>query len=401
MGRRNWSVVVASLLVAAVLLALVVWQFVSVSMRPIEIAIIVPFSGRLGPEINNSIELALSESPLQDRITLIRYDTWDEGSDNAAQRNIDHTETVINRPSVVAVIGGTSSRHVQTTLPLLNEASMVLISSFATSPRLTKPGFFVGEPGMYYPTGERNFFRTVYTDEQQGAIAAQWMAQQAVSNVIVIAGRDASYSQGLADLFLTNAEIYGLNIQAELWLEPSERPTADDIGGIVAAVNNMNPDAVYFPMVSASGQDAIVVAILQELPDLMIMGADGMTFDNFEAAEEDFTILNGLFATALSVDPIDLESAAGFVDAYQQAYDALPPGYAMTTYDAMLALLQAIENTPSPVTRAGVLASMQSLGNVDGALGRWSFDQNGDINLLAISIVQFDNGEWSTVDTIR
>jgi hypothetical protein len=38
---------------------------------------------------------------------------------------------------------------------------------------LTKPGFAQGEPGIFYPTSKRAFFRLVPTDEKPGPAATK------------------------------------------------------------------------------------------------------------------------------------------------------------------------------------------------------------------------------------
>ena len=54
-------------------------------------------------------------------------------------------------------------------VPILNQdpkGPMVMVSNANTNPGLTK-AWDPGEPGKYYPTGKRNYYRVVTTDDKK------------------------------------------------------------------------------------------------------------------------------------------------------------------------------------------------------------------------------------------
>ena len=78
-----------------------------------------------------------------------------------------------NSKSVIGVLGTFNSGCAKIEVPVLNRASLAMVSPANTNPGLTKK-WDVGEPNKYYPTGTRNYARVVATDDIQGPADALW-----------------------------------------------------------------------------------------------------------------------------------------------------------------------------------------------------------------------------------
>jgi len=364
------------------------------------IAVVMPLGIEIGQQIFNATELAVNQSSLANQVELVAFDTLVEGMEQVGPINIQYTEEIIADPSFIAVIGASASTHAQTTIPMLNQASVPLISPLATAPHLTKPGYRPGAPGIHYPTGERNFFRTIPSDETQGLIAARWLSDEGHTRAFLIVIEGDPYSEGLAGIFEANALEQGIEIVGRYdYLQAALNDQPDLLTSITEAAAEANPDVVYFPLVSQLGNSAVLFALEDALPEVRVMGGDGLTYEPL--AEGDLSLLDNLYATTMPAEPTELDSAASFVAAYEDAYDHTPPAFAMTSYDATLAVLAALEQTGPNPSRPAFLAALQSLGPVDGAQGTWQFTETGDIDTLAIRVVRFDNGDWITVDVFR
>ena len=102
-------------------------------------------------------------------------------------------------------------------VPVLNQdpkGPMLMISNANTNPGLTKP-WNPGEPEKYYPTGKRNYFRVVTTDDYQGSAAAQFAKEKlGVKKVYVLNDRQ-TYGQGVATAFTTEAKKIGLTVLSD------------------------------------------------------------------------------------------------------------------------------------------------------------------------------------------
>ncbi len=71
-------------------------------------------------------------------------------------------------------------------LETANELRLAVVSPSATWPGLTKSGYGVGEPGLYYPNGERMFFRVVPSDDIQGRVAAEWLSDKNHTSICIV-----------------------------------------------------------------------------------------------------------------------------------------------------------------------------------------------------------------------
>ena len=105
-------------------------------------------------------------------------------------------------PSVIAVIGPFFSECASIEIPIANRATqgpLAMIAPAATAVGLTHagPGAGSGEPGRYYPTGQRNFARVIPADNVQGAADAM-LAQTLGANRLFVLDDHSLYGSGVA-----------------------------------------------------------------------------------------------------------------------------------------------------------------------------------------------------------
>src|SRR5262249_5692865 len=123
-----------------------------------------------------------------------------------------NAEKAIRDPDVMGYIGTYNSGASKISMPILNNASLVMVSPANTYPGLTKPGLGEPqEPKVYQPTGKLNFFRVVPADDIQGAFGAEWAKELGAKKVFVLHDREV-YGQGIATFFKSNAEKLGLTV---------------------------------------------------------------------------------------------------------------------------------------------------------------------------------------------
>src|SRR3989442_15578504 len=113
-------------------------------------------------EIVNSIQMAIADTKINN--VTVQFEALDDataakGSWDAAQE-AENARKAINDKSVVAYIGTYNSGAAKVSIPLLNQAGLVMVSPANTYPGLTKgpeKGAEADEPGKYYPNGKRNY----------------------------------------------------------------------------------------------------------------------------------------------------------------------------------------------------------------------------------------------------
>ena len=84
---------------------------------------------------------------------------------------------------------------------------------------------------------------------------------------------------------------------------------------------------------------------------------------------------------------------AEFVKKYRDKYKAEPQAYAVYGYVAAKVALDAISKVASR-DRAAVRDAIQATAQVDGALGTWKFDKNGDTTMTVMSGNVVENGKF-------
>jgi branched-chain amino acid transport system substrate-binding protein len=134
------------------------------------------------------------------------------------------------------------------------------------------------------------------------------------------------------------------------------------------------------------------------------MGPDGIETQSFiDAAGAD--VAEGSYATiaGLPQDKLGPKGQAYYTN-YKAKYGLDAESYGIFGYDAASVALAAL-NSACKKDRAAVLSAVFATKNFDGALGKWSFDANGDTTLADVQgfIVKsgkfeinniYSNGKW-------
>ena len=111
--------------------------------------------------------------------------------------------------------------------------------------------------------------------------------------------------------------------------------------------------------------------------------------------------LNGrAYITFGGVPPTMLKGkGAEFYASYKKEYNAEPEAYAVYGYEAGKVALHGIA-TAGKKDRDAIRAAIVSIKNFDGALGNWSFDENGDTSLTTMSGNTVKDGKFEFVKVL-
>lgn len=356
---------------------------------------------------NNAIKLLLKQMGGKAGKFNIKFREYDDST--AAKGSWDDAQCAKNAQAHVAkrdelgVIGTYNSGCAKIIVPILNQdpsGPMVMVSNANTNPGLTK-AWEAGEPTKYYPTGLRNYWRVVTTDDNQGAAAAQFAKSLGVKNVYVLNDRQ-TYGQGVAQSFTTNAKKLGLNVLSQGPAGEGWDDKAPNYEALFTKIAALNPDMVYIGGIFDLNGGQLVKDKVKYLGDntkVKLMTPDGFTgYPDFLALEE----AQGAYLsfTGLSIDQFPKGGAAeAFGKSYLKEYKA-PPTSSFSVYGAAAAqvLLDAISRSNG--TRKDVFAKMKTVDipakkSVVGV--RLKFDDAGDILSKAITILTVKNNEETFV----
>ncbi|HZG68290.1 MAG TPA: branched-chain amino acid ABC transporter substrate-binding protein, partial [Herpetosiphonaceae bacterium] len=295
----------------------------------------------------NSIKMRLEEANYQvcDGKYTIQYEDKDDATAAAGQwdpaAETANAQAAVADPDVMVYIGTFNSGAAKLSMPILNQANLVMISPANTYTGLTKPGLGEpGEPEKYFPTGNRNYTRVVTADDVQGAAAAQWANDQGLKSVFILDDQEV-YGVGVADVFEKKAKELGMEVVDRQGIDGS----ASDFRALATTINSKAPDLVYFGGIVDNNAGQLLKDIRSVGYQGAFMGPDGINVESMitgagtESAE-------GMYSTQAGT-PNDQLPAAGkdFLTNYEAKYGAAPESYGIYGYDAAGVALEALNAT--------------------------------------------------------
>ncbi len=322
------------------------------------------------------------------------YEAWDDASaalgkwDPAVET--ENANKAAADPTIVAYLGTFNSGAAKLSIPILNQAGpLAMISPANTYPGLTHAAEGLtepNEPDVYYPTGTRNYARVAATDDLQGSVIANLLVDLGVQTLYILDDQEV-YGKGVADSVNQEAAARGITVIAQEGYDPK----AADYKSLMTKISTSNaggpPDAIFLGAVVDNNAAQMVkdkVAIMGDNETVKFVGPDGLytaaLIEGAGAAAE------GVYATTPGLALKDLgEKGKQFLADYAAKFGETKEPYAIMGYDAMGAALKAIEDVCAaggdPTDRAAVTKAVFAIKDFDGALGTWSFNENGDISL--------------------
>jgi branched-chain amino acid transport system substrate-binding protein len=284
-------------------------------------------------------------------------------------------------PDVMAYIGTFNSGAAKIAMPILNRAGLLMISPANTAVELTNPDFAdPRELAGLRPTGKINFCRVVPGDDQQARFAAEWTKELGFRRVVVLDDNEV-YGKGVATLYAENCEKLGI----EVAYRDSIDVKSQEFRSLMTRIKSYEPELIYFGGTTQSKGGQLAKDMVEAGLTCKMMVPDGCYEEAFiESAGA--RLNNRVYVTFGGLPPSE-QTGAGlrFVERYRQQYGVEPDVYSVYGYEAAGAVLEAIRRVGKK-DRAGILEACLGIKDFSrGALGTWSFDENGDITNAQMS----------------
>ncbi len=390
--------------------ALLLASCVGDSDRTVKIALSIPATHEvMGPHFRNSAELALSEANYRAGnvdVELLVLDNSDANTPYSVDKEIEMAQAAVADPDVVAYIGPPTSGQAKQSIPILNRASITQIGIAATWAGLTQPGYGPSEPGIYYPTGQRTFFRIFSTTDSRVLAGAEHAIHEHNMQTTYIVDDGTAYGSGIAGIWELAMQDLGIGVVGKETIDLApDTASAAEIDALAERIAHANPDVAYLGVTLSLGQGTdLLVAIREKNPNIMIMGTEGLIdLVSIAASQEiDPALIEGTIMVVGTVAPtqIDTDQARNYLANYEATYgQTVSHPFAMTVYEATKVLLYAIEHAEQP-TREGVLEAMHNLDVFSGCFGDWSFTPEGDLDYTMAQISEMKNGQWEVTEVI-
>ena len=359
---------------------------------------------------NNAIKLLLKQAGNKAGEFSVGFREYDNST--AAKGSWDDAQCAKNAQAhvaakdEVAVMGTYNSGCAKIIVPVLNqdpEGPMVMISNANTNPGLTK-AWDAGEPEKYYPTGARNYYRVVTTDDNQGNAAAEFAQSIGVKRVYVLNDRQ-TYGIGVARSFTSAAKALGLTVLSDGDAGVGWDDKAPNYEALFTKIKATKPDMVYVGGIFDLNGGQLVKDKVKYLGDntkVKFMMPDGFTgYPDFLALPEAAGAY--LSFTGLSIDQFPKGGAAEKFQADYLAEYGEAPTSSFSVYGAAAAQVLLAAIAKSDGTRKGVFEAMKGIvvpasESVVGTELR--FDENGDIVSRDITILNVTDGKETFVKKI-
>lgn len=333
--------------------------------------------------IVNGIKMAFEEVNYEVDGFKIEYLDWDDATAAAgnwtAEAEAANADAAAKDPDVMVYIGTYNSGAAKVSMPTLNIAELLMVSPANTAPGLTKPGLGdFGEPDIYRPTGKVNFTRVVPADDMQGARAADWAKELGAKRVYILDDTEV-YGRGIAQVFHRRAEEIGLEVLGHESIDVK----ANEFKSLLTSIKALGPDLLYFGGTTQSKGGQIAKEMVDVGLDIMFMGPDGCYESSFIVAAGADNLIGRAYVTFGGLPP---EQTPKFTEDYKKRWntDKAPEGYAVYGYECARVAIEAIKKAGKK-DRAAIVEAALALDDFKGALGKGSFDENGDIRLDVIS----------------
>src|SRR5881409_1538682 len=249
------------------------------------------------------------------------------------------------------------------------------------------------EAEIYRPGGLVNYFRPIPADDIQGAVAAKWAKHLGVKKVYILNDQEL-YGKGIADVFEATAKKIGLPVVANEgidWKQPDQKP-------VLTKVRASGADLVYLGGVIETGAQ-VVIRQMKEVglvsPRTRFLGPDGLLEEELlKGATCDAALSTDMRITFAGL-PFEKMRGVGAktYEAYKAKFGKEPTSYALYAVEGTRVILDAIRRTAPQLEHAkdvtekreAVRKAIASTKHFDGINGKWSFDENGDVDYDTMS----------------
>lgn len=273
---------------------------------------------------------------------------------------------------VDVVVGPICSGPTTASLPLFQNANIVVVSPTATTPALTEEG--------KYPL----FMRTVAKDNAQARLTSDFLLNKMNVKKVAYLHDNGDYGKGFVDYNRQALEKGG----AETVLFEAVTPDAVDFSAVARKLRRVKPDVIVF-----GGYQPVASKLIQQMRrdrlTTPFIGPDGVKDETFLKMTGPDS--EGVYASY----PKDTSSLPAYQRAREQhlaAYKTEPGFGYYNAYAAAQALLAALAKAETADPK--VLEPILRENVVETPIGNINFNSQGDAAGMALSIYQVKDGKF-------
>lgn len=280
---------------------------------------------------------------------------------------------IVDQEDVDAVIGHFCSSSTIPASKVYEDADVIMITPASTNPIVTDRGL-------------ANVFRTCGRDDQQGVVAAEFLANKLKAKKIAVIHDKDTYGKGIADAMMSHIKTLGTEIVLYEGLTRGEK----DFNALVTKIKQVKADAVYFGGLHTEA-GPLVRQLREQGSDMPFVSGDGIVSEDFLVAAGGPKMVKNVYMT-FGDDPRDYPEGKKVVDSFRQT-GFEPEGYTLYAYATLQIISQAI--AANDTTNGTKLSSWLKSHPVKTVMGEKAWDQKGDLKESDYVIYYWDqNGKY-------
>lgn len=298
-----------------------------------------------------------------EKIVLVQGDDACEPKQAVAVAN-----RLVDEAKVSAVVGHFCSSSTMPASEVYDEAGILTITPGSTNPQITERGM-------------KDIFRMCGRDDQQGAIAANYMLDVLKAKKIAVIHDKDTYGQGLADA--TRAALAKRGTKEVLYegLSRGEK----DFNATVTKIGALKPDVVYFGGCHPEA-GPLVRQMREQGVQAKFFSGDCIVTEELVTAAGGPQFTNGVLMT-FGQDPRTLPDGKAVIEKFR-ASGFEPEGYTLYAY----ASIQAIAAARNAVGTDNAKASdWLKSHDVETVMGKKARDGKGDLKVSDYVVYQWDD----------
>ena len=238
-----------------------------------------------------------------------------------------------------------------------------------------------------------NVFQVCFTDPNQGAASAEYIAEHKLGTKIAVIYNNADvYSTGIRDTFVEKAPSLGLEIVSE----ETFTDETTDFTVQVGKAQEAGAEIVFLPMYYTPASLILKTAADKNYKPIFF-GVDGM--DGILSVEGfDTSLAEGVMLLTPFVATSEDEKVVNFVKLYQDKFNETPIQFAADAYDGIYILVAAAEKAgitseTTPEEACDLLIAAMKEIQVDGITGSMTWDESGAVTKTPMAAT-IENGVY-------
>lgn len=308
-----------------------------------------------GEAITNGFNLALDEINEKGDV---KIELVIEDSAGKQEQALTVAQKLMSDDEIVALLGPTLSTEMNVVAPEADLNGIPIMGTSTTAAGIPQIGEYVFRNSL---------------PESLAIPAALEKAVEAndAKTVAILYGNDDLFTKSGFDTMKEEAENMGLDI---LTIETFQKGQSD-YNALLTKIKDLNPDLI---LASALYNEGAVIMDQARKMGIEVPFVGGNGFNSPQVIEIAGDASEGLIVATPWFGDKDEPKVQEFVKKYEEEYGAKPDQFAAQAYDALYIMAEGLKNA-GEADRDALRDSLAEIKDLDGVLGKFSFDKDGDV----------------------